>query len=66
MIRPGALPSVASLTRAAARWLAATAAVALVALPVVVEQAVEEVSFTDSLGTLPVSVSLCHQGRSTR
>ena len=47
------------------RWLAASAAVALVALPVVTEQAVEEVSFTDSLGTLPVTVSLCHQGRST-
>ncbi|CAA9322366.1 MAG: hypothetical protein AVDCRST_MAG36-599 [uncultured Nocardioidaceae bacterium] len=47
------------------RWLAASAAVGLVALPVVAEQAVEAVSFEDSLGTLPVRVSLCHQGRST-
>ncbi len=53
------------LARGACRWFAASAAVAVVALPVVAEQAVEEVSFDDSLGTLPVRVSLCHQGRST-
>ncbi len=58
-------PSAATVARSAGRWLAASAAVALVALVVVAEQAVEEVSFNDSLGTLPVRVSLCHQGRST-
>ena len=58
-------PSAPAVARAAGRWLAASAAVALVALPVVAEQAVEDVSFDDSLGTMPVTVSLCHQGRST-
>jgi hypothetical protein len=58
-------PSALTVARAVGRWLAASAVVALVALPVVAEQAVEEVSFNDSLGTLPVRVSLCHQGRST-
>ena len=57
--------SVPAVARAVGRWLAASAAVALVALPVVTEQAIEDVSFDDSLGTMPVTVSLCHQGRST-
>lgn len=37
----------------------------MIALPVAVEQAVERVSLTDSVGTLPVEMSLCRQGRST-
>lgn len=37
----------------------------LVALPVVVERAVESVRFHDQLGTFPVEVGLCHDGRST-
>ena len=56
---------VSSVATGVRRWLVSSAAVALVALPVVAEQAVEAVSFEDSLGTLPVQVSLCHQGRST-
>ena len=40
-------------------------AAAVVALPVVVERALEGVSFHDDLGTFPVEVSLCHDGRST-
>jgi hypothetical protein len=38
---------------------------ALVAAPVVVERAVEDVRFRDTLGTFPVEVGLCHDGRST-
>jgi hypothetical protein len=37
----------------------------VVALPVAVEQAVERASFEDSVGTLPVEMSLCREGRST-
>ncbi|MCX6396336.1 MAG: metallophosphoesterase family protein [Propionibacteriales bacterium] len=36
--------------------------VALVAAPLALEQAVENVRFTDRLGTVPVEVSLCHNG----
>jgi hypothetical protein len=39
--------------------------VALLAVPVAVQQAVEKVSFEDRLGTLPVEVSLAHNGVST-
>ncbi len=53
------------LLRPAGRYLGASAAAALIALPVVVEQAVERVSFEDSVGTLPVEMSLCREGRST-
>jgi len=49
--------------------LAAYAGCALVAglvfLPVSVERAIEGVHFTDRMGTFPVEVSLCHDGRST-
>ena len=38
---------------------------ALVAAPVVVERAIEGVRFEDNLGTFPVEVGLCHDGRST-
>jgi hypothetical protein len=40
-------------------------AAALVAAPVVIERAVEDVRFADNLGTFPVEVGLCHDGRST-
>jgi hypothetical protein len=40
-------------------------AAALIAVPVAAEQAVERISFPDRLGTLPVEVSLCHNGVST-
>jgi hypothetical protein len=38
---------------------------ALVAAPVVLVRAVENVRFRDELGTFPVEVGLCHDGRST-
>jgi hypothetical protein len=41
------------------------AAAALVAAPVTIERAVEGVRFRDDLGTFPVEVGLCHDGRST-
>lgn len=50
---------------AVGRFLAAAVVVALVALPVAAEQAVERTSFDDAIGTLPVEMSLCRQGRST-
>ncbi len=37
----------------------------LVAAPVAIERALEGVRFNDQLGTFPVEVSLCHDGRST-
>jgi hypothetical protein len=46
-------------------FLLCMVAAALVALPVVVERAIEGVSFRDDLGTFPVEVGLCHDGRST-
>jgi hypothetical protein len=39
--------------------------VAVLAVPVSVQQAIEKVSFEDRLGTLPVEVSLSHNGVST-
>jgi Icc-related predicted phosphoesterase len=39
--------------------------VSVLAIPVAVQQAVENVSFEDRLGTLPVEVSLAHNGVST-
>ena len=54
------------------RWLpavtayaACAAAAAVIFLPVALERAVESVKFSDRLGTFPVEVSLCHNGRST-
>ena len=47
------------------RGLACALAAALIALPVAVERAVEQVRFSDHLGTFPVDVGLCHDGRST-
>jgi hypothetical protein len=46
-------------------FLLCVVAAALVALPVTLERSVEGVSFGDDLGTFPVEVSLCHDGRST-
>ena len=59
--RDGALRAL----RAVAHYLGASLVVGLVSLPVALEQAVEDVSFDDALGTLPVEMSLCHEGRST-
>jgi hypothetical protein len=46
-------------------YVACTGAVALIFLPVALERSVETVRFSDRLGTFPVEVSLCHNGRST-
>src|SRR5687767_12661186 len=49
----------------AARFAAcATAAMTIVA-PLAVERAVQGVQISDQLGTFPVQVTLCHDGRST-
>ena len=40
-------------------------AAAVVASPVVTERAIEGVRFRDQVGTFPVEVGLCHDGRST-
>ena len=40
-------------------------AAAVVAAPVTIERAIEGVRFHDEVGTFPVEVSLCHDGRST-
>lgn len=48
--------------RVAATVLGCVAAVALVAAPLALEQAVENVRFDDRLGTVPVEASLCHNG----
>lgn len=54
-----------SAVRLVLLYVGASLAVALVALPVVVEQAVERVTVEDAIGTLPVEMSLCRQGGST-
>jgi len=46
-------------------WLACVLVAGIVAAPVVVERAIEDVRFPDTLGTFPVEVGLCHDGRST-
>jgi hypothetical protein len=46
-------------------FVSCVAVAALVALPVTLERALERVSFRDDLGTFPVEVGLCHDGRST-
>lgn len=56
---------VARMLREGGRYLGVSLVAALVALPVALEQAVEDVRFRDAVGTLPVEMSLCHQGRST-
>lgn len=48
-----------------ATFLGCAAVAAVVATPIALERAVEGVHFSDDLGTFPVEVSLCHDGRST-
>ncbi|MGI9155618.1 MAG: hypothetical protein ACR2FG_03140 [Marmoricola sp.] len=48
-----------------ATFVGCAAVAALVAAPISLERAVEGVHFSDDLGTFPVEVSLCHDGRST-
>jgi hypothetical protein len=50
---------------AAAAFAGCAVAAAVMAAPLAVERAVEDVQFTDELGTFPVEVGLCHDGRST-
>lgn len=51
--------------RSVAAFFGCAAVAALVAAPISLERAVEGVHFSDDLGTFPVQVSLCHDGRST-
>ncbi len=51
--------------RSVIRFLVCGFAAALIALPLGAERAVEQVTFQDNLGTFPVEVGLCHDGRST-
>ncbi len=51
--------------RAVLRFLVCGFAAAVIALPIAAERAVEQVGFADNLGTFPVEVGLCHDGRST-
>lgn len=46
-------------------FAACAAAAVVVSAPIAMERAVEHVRFADRLGTLPVEVGLCHNGRST-
>ena len=50
---------------AVAGFAACAGAAALISLPIALERSVEGVRFSDRLGTFPVEVSLCHNGRST-
>ena len=54
-----------SAVRLALIYVGVSLASALVALPIVAEQAVERVTVQDAIGTLPVEMSLCRQGGST-
>lgn len=51
--------------RTVAKVLGYVLAAAVVAAPLAAEQAVENVRFADRLGTVPVEVSLCHNGFSS-
>lgn len=48
-----------------ASYLVVALGLAIVATPVVAERAVEGTAFEDAIGTLPVELSLCREGRST-
>jgi len=50
---------------ATAAYALCAVAAALVFAPIALERAIERVHFSDRLGTLPVEVTLCHNGRST-
>ena len=47
------------------RWLACVVVAGLLSLPLAAERAIENASFEDRLGTLPVSVRLAHNGYTT-
>ena len=49
----------------AAAFAACAAAAMIVAAPLAVERAIEDAQISDQLGTFPVDVQLCHDGRST-
>ncbi len=55
----------ASILRSLRRWVLCGVVTAVVALPILAEQAVERAGFEDRLGTFPVEVGLAHNGRST-
>lgn len=55
----------ASHREAVLAFVLSVLAAALVAAPVTIERAIEGVRFHDEVGTFPVEVSLCHDGRST-
>jgi hypothetical protein len=55
----------ATMLRAALTYLGCAVAVVVVVLPLALEQAVERVSFDEQLGTVPVQLSLTHNGRSS-
>ncbi|WP_296601983.1 hypothetical protein [Nocardioides sp.] len=57
--------AVRAVVRAATGWLAGVLLAAVVSLPWAVEQAVEGASFEDRVGTLPVEISLAHDGYTT-
>lgn len=57
--------AVRSVIRVAGRWVAFTLGAAVLSLPWAVEQAVENASFEDRVGTLPVEISLSHDGYTT-
>lgn len=57
-------PGPAGRERLLAALLSALVA-AIVAAPIAVERGIEGVRFADDVGTFPVEVSLCHDGRST-
>jgi len=58
-------PRVRRIGRAGLMLLAYALSVGVLAAPIAAEQALERVRFEDRLGTLPVEVSLCHNGVST-
>lgn len=57
-------PGPAGRERLLAALLSALVA-AIVAAPIAIERGIEGVRFADDVGTFPVEVSLCHDGRST-
>lgn len=50
---------------AAVGFALCAAAMMVIAAPLALERAIQGVQFSDRLGTFPVEVSLCHDGRST-
>ena len=58
-------PNLQRAIRVAAAFAAYGAATALLWLPVAAERSVEAIEFEDRIGTVPVEISLTHDGRST-